>query len=386
MKNSTSRKPRTIAKSNESGFTLIELMVSLLIFLIVTASIYGLLQAGRVDRNRTSGRADILKNIRTSLNLIGRDALNSGLGYTNTGALVPDDFLNLRLGLPADTNPERDNNLTGVIAGNNLFPNNLGGAGVQTDSISFIYSDRNANDGRPMELLDAYQSPTNSNAVRLKMKSPLSTVATSTSPLQYDLLLIATKNPSNIAGIATQVATEDGVMIIDLEPGDPLGINQSLGSGDPNQVSVLRQCTAGITTGCTRPVPCIRNGVNSICTGVASVKHIFWVNYRVTPQGTLIRSTYGNNTGQPATSQIQDLPLTYNVRNMQVNYVLENGTVTDDPGTQSNNVRQVTITLIVQSDEIDVQTRQPTLITLTSTFSTRNIKYAEGLITPTAGL
>ena len=38
--------------NRKKGFTLVELLVAMTIFLIVTAVVYGMLQIGRVDRNR----------------------------------------------------------------------------------------------------------------------------------------------------------------------------------------------------------------------------------------------------------------------------------------------------------------------------------------------
>ena len=53
----------------DDGFSLIEVIISMVIFLIVTTAIYGLLQVARVDRNRSSRRADILKNARVAVHL-----------------------------------------------------------------------------------------------------------------------------------------------------------------------------------------------------------------------------------------------------------------------------------------------------------------------------
>src|SRR3954451_18402563 len=105
---------------SERGFSLLELMFALTIFLVVSGSIYGLMQLGMYDRNRSSLRSDVLKNARVAVHLIGRDVLNSGLGYHRRGAVVPDNFNNLELGVPADVDSNRDL-LTSVVVGNNLF-------------------------------------------------------------------------------------------------------------------------------------------------------------------------------------------------------------------------------------------------------------------------
>ena len=105
-------------KSNQAGFSLLEMLIAVSLFIIVTGSIYTLLELGRSDRNRTSRRGDTQKNARIAMYLIGRDVMNAGLGYHKTGSLVPDDFLANRLGVAVDPNAGRDT-LTSVACGNN---------------------------------------------------------------------------------------------------------------------------------------------------------------------------------------------------------------------------------------------------------------------------
>ena len=125
------------AKKSQMGFSLLEMMVSIVIFLIVTGAIYGLLQISRIDRNRSSRRSDMMKNARTAVHLIGRDVLNAGLGYHRRGAVVPDNFISTRLGVPTDANVDRDI-LTSIVVGNNINTNSLNtDTTVRTDLISF---------------------------------------------------------------------------------------------------------------------------------------------------------------------------------------------------------------------------------------------------------
>ncbi len=66
--------------------------------IVVIGAVYGLLQAGRIDRNRSSRRTNIMKNARAAVYLIGSDALNAGLSFHRNGAIVPDDFISDTLG------------------------------------------------------------------------------------------------------------------------------------------------------------------------------------------------------------------------------------------------------------------------------------------------
>jgi prepilin-type N-terminal cleavage/methylation domain-containing protein len=110
--------------NSEKGFSILELLVSLVIFLIVVSSIYGLMEIGRINRNRSSRRSDILKNARIAVHLIGRDALNAGHGYHRRGAVAPDGFLSSTFGLNPDVDTDRDM-ITSIVVGDNLFQNNL---------------------------------------------------------------------------------------------------------------------------------------------------------------------------------------------------------------------------------------------------------------------
>lgn len=355
-------------KSSEGGFSLLELLVSMAIFLIVISSIYGLLQIGMIDKNRSSRNADILKNARAAMHLIGRDALNAGLSYNKSGATVPDGFIATRLGLPADTDTERDI-LTGVIGGNDLFNNILqDDATKKTDLIAFAYRDVTFKNGNVVSLNNAAAHPTSASTVRLQTK-PNDAINSS----QYDLYLLE----SDSSQVAIMATTIPGASAIDIAPGDPLGLNQALDATGVD-ASLLNKCTAVIVENCT--------------TYVASLKRFFWVAYKVKSDGTLVRILYGNNTGGAAAAQIQEMPIAYNVQDLQFRYVLEDGTVTENPsagvdgvaGTADdvpenyNLVRQIIVTIKVQATENDEQMNQLDTITLTSTFSTRNLEYDAG--------
>ena len=355
--------------NNEQGFTLLELLVSMAIFLVVISSVYGLLQVSLIDRNRSSRRTDILKNARAAMHLIGRDTLNAGLGFNKSGAVVPDNFISTKLGVPADANTERDL-ITGIIGGNDLFINILQiDPNAKTDIIAFAYRDVSFNSGNVISLNNAAAAPSAPATVRLQTPTDGATNA------QLNDLYLVESDSSQVAVMATNIPS--GGINIDIAPGDPLGLNQSL-SGTGVDGSILKKCSATITQNCT--------------TYVASVKRFYWVSYKVKSDGTLVRTTYGNNTSGSASAQIQEMPLAYNVQDLQLKYILENGSVTNDPAAGPDNirgtsddtpsdfnlVRQIIVTIKVQAPENDEQTKAPETITLTSTFCTRNLEYDAG--------
>lgn len=356
-----------LRRSAESGFSIVEMIVAMVLFMIIVGTIYGLLQVGLIDRNRASRRSDVLKNARAAMHLIGRDALNAGLSYNKSGAIVPDDFISTRLGIPVDADTERDV-LTSILGGNDLFFNILNpDTNARTDLISFAYRDSDFNGGNVISLNNATAAPAAPATVRLQ-----SAAGESRNAKAFDLYLVE----SDSTQVAV-MATDSSLNTIDIAPGDPLGINQPL-NGTGTGVSLLQRCTATITENCT--------------SYVASVKRFFWVAYKVKSDGTLVRMTFGNNTGSGASAQIQELPVAYNIEDFQIKYVLEDGTTTDNPsigadgvaGTADdrlsdfNLVRQITVTIKVQATENDEQLGTPDSITLTGTFSARNLEYDAG--------
>ncbi|MGI8470197.1 MAG: PilW family protein [Pyrinomonadaceae bacterium] len=363
-------------RKTENGFSLLELLISVVIFLIVTGSIFGLMEISRIDRNRASRRSDTLKNARAAIHLIGRDALNAGLSYNLTGGSVPEGFLATRLGIAPDTNSTRDV-LTSIVSGNNLNANTLLPNNGKTDLVAFAYRDMDFNGGDKISLKGAQAASGAPNTASVTTDG--TTITTDPSQIQpavNDLYLVETVDGSQVAVMATKVDLTGNR--IEFAPGDPLGINQSF-TGTNQNGSLLVPCTGTVTTNCT--------------TYAASLKRFFWVSYRINSDGTLIRTIYGNNrSGTTAADQIQDQPLAYGIQNMQVRYVLEDGTVTEDPaagpdgilGTgddtpaNMNLVRQITVTLSVQSNENDEQTKVPETITVSATFSTRNLEYDAG--------
>ncbi len=369
----TTRKNRanlTHKDHSQAGFSLVELLIAMVIFLIVTSSIYGLLSLGTVSRNRSSRRTDVLKNARAAIHLIGRDALNAGLSYHQAGALVPDDFISDTLEVPVDKDDERDI-LTSVIPGNDLFQNSLQTSSTErTDIIAFAFRDMDFNGGDAKSLRNSLKGNSNED-LRIRFRSGAINKTDNVNP--YDLVLVEADSTQVAAMVSDIVDTRN----IDLKPTDPLGINLAR-NGIGIDRNLLRKCTRTILDNCT----------NSI----SSLKRFHWVSYRVKDDGTLVRKVYGNNTGRPFDEQIQEQPLAYNVKDLQFKYVLENGTVTenptagsdgvagttDDTPTDANLIRQITVTITVQSTEVDEKTGRPEEIKLSATFSARNLEYDQG--------
>ena len=349
----------------QKGFTLVELLISMIIFLIVTAAIFGVLQTAKYTRERINTRSDTLKNTRLAINLFGRDAVNAGFGYTNAGAFVPNNIFTPLLNIPANTDPQRDY-LSSVVVGNNVNPNTL--SGTNTDSVSFVWRDTSFNNNQDLTVTDV--TAVSVNTPRLTLQTANTTVRPG------DLFLF--QDNSAIRGIVMVSNVANGGQQLDFAPSDALGVNQDISLTNANTVSVLRKCNGtSVTANCSN-YP-------------GSLKKITWINYYVDPTGVFMRRTFGNNSAAAYNSpnQIVDTPIAFGVDNLQLSYLLDDGTVTDDPLTGpdgirntaddshnfEDNIRQITITISVRGPEIDPQTRLPIRIRQTTVFATRNITY-----------
>ena len=187
---------------------------------------------------------------------------------------------------------------------------------------------------------------------------------------QFDLYFISEGSRTAMALITNKVDNST----LRVEIGDPLGIN-SPANGNADSINRLRRCPV------PQPVPAVTNCMNFTGTTTATAKKIFWISYGVTNDGTLVRTTYGNNTGATAANQIQSQPIAYNIQNFQIRYLMRDGTTTDDPSVGGtiqgamNNVVQIEVKIssrvTVQENGVNIQKT----VDLKSTFSTKNLNY-----------
>ncbi len=344
-------------KNIEQGFSLIELLIAIAIFLTVMAAVFGVLRIGIIMRDSINNRSETVSNARTAINSVGREAVNAGLGYARTGSVVPDDFAFGLLKIPKDSGDERDM-FTGVMAGNNISPSQLSVNGQKNDVVAFIYRDLEFNGGSPLIINSASAVPILNTVV---MQTPTDGCVNCK---KYDLYLVESADGNKALAIATDVSFD---RYITLDDNDPLGLNRKT-NGSAASRSILTPCTLLVTTNCFNYQP------------QATAKRVFMMSYSVDNDGTLIRTTYGNNTGESAADQIQKYPLAYNVQNFQVKYLMQDGTTSDDPSNgntdqaKMNEVVQVEITITIKAEDGTSATRTR-LINLTSTFSTRNLRY-----------
>jgi len=350
---------KKIKAHGQAGFSLVELMVSVVIFLIFMGAIYGLLRIGSIQKTAASSSTEVIKNTRLSLNTLGRDAVNAGFGYSRVGGYAPDNILNLRLGIPADSNSTHDL-LTAVISGNEVNTNTLLPSG-KTDVISFIFRDTNFNSGQPVEMVSAVSD----TGVTITTADD-STYFTK----PFDLFLISDGSRTAL-GLVTAVPTGGKTLKFQTGASDPLKVNMPY-TGTVNTRSKLIACTASIIDNCMD------------YSNRVTAKKVIWVSYQVTSDGVLTRTIFGNNTDKTAAEQIQVQPIAQDVQNFQIKYLLRDGTVTDDPsdnGTNQanlNNVVQIDVTVTAKVEVIENGVTVKSIVNIKSTFSTKNLSYDIG--------
>jgi prepilin-type N-terminal cleavage/methylation domain-containing protein len=334
MKISTiNRQQPSHSASRQSGFSVIEMLIGITVFTIVMGAVYGLLQLGRASRLNTNMRAEALQNARIALNTLGRDIINSGVGYPNIGAMIPDDRVTGLFGgtADADTNPDF---LTPLYTRNNAIAVN----GVMTDTLTVAFVDNAFNNGVSIPI-----SAITASGANLTVQSGF----TNTPCNIGDIYLISGQTSAAALGILINKASTDK-LIFSSGAADPLDINQ----------------------------PGVNSAINLISLP-ASLQRVRLVQYYLTDEdgtasgsGTLMRNEYGGATGWSAQ------PLAYGVENFQCQYIMKDGAILDQPAAaQMQNIRQVRLSLTVRSPDIDPRTKQPFRETITATVSARNLEY-----------
>ena len=347
--------------AGQDGFSLIEMMVSMAIFLFVSAAMYGLVDISNKARNSTTQRGALLAGTRTAMLVMGRDAFNAGFGYPKTNVNLPDNKIPGLLNIPPDINTTRDS-LPAVIAGkqvnlNSLVPQTASTPvpNRKTDQVTFVYQDATFNrDASNQSQALPVNAPTLlSLGGGLDEIIPISGNASSCRP--NDIMLI-TGRTSTTVGIVTGVVGSG----VRFAGGDVLGINTPNAGDNP-----MRNIEAP-----------------------TSMRRVTLVTYRILADGTLVRTLYGNDPAATVSAPSRDEPLVYGVEDMIVEYVLDDGQLTRNPisgpdgiagtsdDTASNQalVRQVRVTLVIQSSEKQADGK-PYRVTLTTTFNTRNLGY-----------
>jgi prepilin-type N-terminal cleavage/methylation domain-containing protein len=360
--------PRRYRRRNAKGFTILELVVSAAIFLIVTGAVYSLLRVGTSNRFTANQRIESIQNVRIALNQIGRECLNAAVDYYPTGALVPDDTIQNIVAFPADGDSAPDYFLP-ILPRNDVDTNSLSGA--LTDRVTIVYGDDSFN----------FRFPGADNALNtaddiLSSYIPIDQITSGTNFRVYNTTATPFTNAACSVG-ALYLVTETGT-----SPRQTIGMCTALSGTNTvvfgADVNNINQPSSA--TGVLKAL--------SVSAGTPGrLTPLVLVTYYVAPNGTLFRRLYGDYsaTGNPtagtgvtaSTNTWLDEPLAFGIADFQLQYLLEDGSVTSSPPlSMCTGIRQIQVSITAQGTEPDPLTRRPYETRLVASFNTRNLAYS----------
>jgi Tfp pilus assembly protein PilV len=371
--------------SAESGVSLIELLVAMLLMLILIGPLFSFMRVGQITRSTSIRLSDVEQNARAAMMTIGRDLQNAGYNFVPRIDLGASQILRPLNGTGA-------NFLTPIIPGNDLnlvSSTNSAGSAVsnKTDQITVIFVNQNFNNGLPL-----------SGSISTSDIKYVSDAAFTNLYIGDFVLLSSGQN------FGTGVVTGLSGTTIELKSTDSYGLNQP-GSGP---LSTLDPGQTGINIGLYK---------------------FFIVSYFVDGSGNLIRreqlppphtTNGGNNTMTPAAitqnsstyncaavgTCYYDNLIATNIEDLQFTYYLADTSASgitgpiDDPGFYGNpancgaapaarcgapnyrllDIRQIRVSIKARASERDTKIRDPYnprqgyfyRFTLEGTFNTRN--------------
>lgn len=342
MKHLDIQNPTVTKRAHESGFTIVEALISMTIFVLVTGTVFSLLDVARGTRKAIDTQVQLTKGNRISLNLLGKDTYNAGYGYpVDSPVVLPQGRLSTLLGIPPDPDLTRDL-APPIIAGNDVRLNALNSnPAARTDQITFLFKDTTFN---RINSLDPGAPEDTRVSSPISVLNVVGNDRTRMNPADValvrpnDLVLIAGSTSSTLVTATGMTSNE-----ILFSNGDTLALNLAAAGGP----------LSGIT-------------------GTASMMRVSMVTYFVANDGTLTRRRYAND---PLVGSFIDEPMIYGVEDLQIRYVLNDGSVTDDPApNRLQAIRQVQYNITTRTTELR-QNGNPNRKTQSTTYSTRNLGY-----------
>jgi type II secretory pathway pseudopilin PulG len=356
---------------NARGFTLAEVLMTTLLMMVVVAAVMTLFKSASDAGRNTLLRADVQQSARGSLAIINRDLNQASIGIPPSG-----------IALPAGTRFACDQTQCYLTAGNDTYPNN---------TLSPVTPGDNKGPNGTDVITIAYLDPTwpvnNQNLIALAADGSTVTVNTGTfdtsgNPAAAaaggrdyqdpvvgtrvgDVLLIQNSNGPAVATV-TKV---DAAGVIELQPGDPLNMNQT-GAPAANVASLGNPPRSG-----TYPT--------TTASRINVVTYFIFMNPG--PDGilgtaddvpTLMRQV-GGKRAIPVAEYVTGLQFSYDIFNAGAGV---NGTYTAglDGAAVANasQIRKISLSLTLNSEFKDPQGNTHSL-TVSSTVSPRDLSFSD---------
>lgn len=289
-------------RNAQSGFSLIELMVAMVITLIITGAMFGLLVGGQSAFTTQPERTDRQQNMRAAMDVVMRDVASAGVGMPNfVQTLTPN--------LDGDANA--------------ALGSEVGPSGAKWDELEILTN----TSGFSPEYACHY--PGGKSAV-VRLQSGLSNVVTG--PVMvffydgtYAINYVTDADGTNKTGASGgQVVCDSGQSHVQLNfnsgAGDPSGMNDSKGICQPNALGLGNAGTG--TAGCDGTGPATGEccEVNYVVNG--TLVH-YWIEKDAQGIPNLWRVENGSRTS--GTGQL----LARGIEDLQVQYVRSDGAISN---------------------------------------------------------
>lgn len=138
-------------KSRVGGFSLVELIMSLLLSLLILGVAVATFSGALGSRDRESSRTDALASAQAALNVMSREIGNSGYGLNNNGIVIADSNTN-QVHVRANIDNVGGNGANTSQAGEDIVYYCETCNGSTTGSV--VRSDRNVNSGEPSGIIN----------------------------------------------------------------------------------------------------------------------------------------------------------------------------------------------------------------------------------------
>jgi prepilin-type N-terminal cleavage/methylation domain-containing protein len=345
--------------NSQAGFSLIEMLIAVAVFVVLTASVAALLRDTMKIATATYEITDAQENLRIAQEYINRDLMNAGDGLKSISTIrVPTAFVTnyITLNPISDTGMPAGTTNLGILTSDNNLPASTNV--VQSNPATVV---RTASDRQTILEIDPSFTPIALPAA--SANSSGSTITVSAADIgKFSVGEIYFLTSSLGGTFATITAKNSGTRVLSFSTGDAYGLN---------------------LTGTGGHIKAISNS-GALATSLMRMRII---HYYVTSTKLLMRREFGIKGAGHRDSIIAE-----HVLNVQLNYSLNmtdaNGNLVQPTSTLSTTeqrlaVRQVETTVTVETPRAIHGGIQPTISATTAT-SVRNMQFRQAL-QPTAG-
>lgn len=322
-----------IKTRRDSGYSLIELMVSLGVMMIITGAVFALIGGSIRFANSTFHMTDAEESLRAAHELINRDLTSAGDGLKSIGTItVPLAFAtNYLTRTTVVDSGDLTHHQLGLLTSDDAIPANTAVSQAapaanflpNTDRISMLIQDKSFKNGSSVTLLAGKITVSGSN-------TNINVGSTNIGLFQVGEIYAVTSQSSAAFGIITSINAGSNTIV--MANGDGFGLNQ---------------------TGATAPISVVSVVQSGISTQNASIIRLQIIQYYVNSSGFLMRRVIGIKGGA-----FTETPVAEHVTNLQFRYTTNlpdaNGFVTQpvrviSTPIQQSAVREVETTIAVET-------------------------------------